>query len=86
MEDLINRRIWHKDWGVSYFCYMCGAYKPEKDFYKNKRSRWGVDARCKLHFTKKSEDLDPETAHIKFSKIFENDFVGARELLKKIRL
>ena len=52
MKEFLNRRIWDKENGLSYFCSICGQYKPEKDFYRYKRSKWGVEPRCKLHFTK----------------------------------
>jgi hypothetical protein len=84
MKDLINRRIWDKEYGVSYFCTICGQYRPEKDFYKDNKSSWGKSSRCKRHFTKKDKDDDGDNAHLKFSKISESDFIGARKLLQKL--
>ena len=84
MEELINRRIWDKDKGLCYFCTICGAYKPEKDFYKSNRTKWGVNTSCKIHHTKKDPNDEGGNEHLKFSKIKEEDFIGAREVLKKL--
>lgn len=84
MKELVNRRIWHAEWGLSYFCSICGEYLPEKNFYTSKRNKWGVETRCKLHFTKKDPDEDFDTTHLKFSKVTEKDFIGAREILKSL--
>ena len=83
MEKYLNRRIWDKDLGLCYFCTICGAYKPEKEFYKSKRTAWGKDTRCKIH-TKNKEKDDGTNNHLKLSKVKEEDFLGARELLKKL--
>lgn len=83
MKEFINRRIWDKDAGLSYFCPICGKYKPEKEFYKRKSSKWGVERSCKIHFTKKGKDED-KGEHLKFSRLTEDDFVGARQLLQKL--
>lgn len=84
MDEYVNRRIWDKEKGLSYFCKICGQYKPEKDFYKSKRSKWGVEPRCKLHFTKRDEKDDPNDNHLKFQRLTEEDFKQARRLLKLI--
>ena len=84
MKHLLNRRIWDKDKGVSYFCSICGQYKPEKDFYKSKRNSWGVETRCKIHFTKKDKDEDNDNSHLKFTRLEESDFIGARKLLQQL--
>jgi len=55
-----------------------------KDFYKDNKSSWGKSSRCKRHFTKKDKDDDGDNAHLKFSKISESDFIGARKLLQKL--
>ena len=84
MKEFINRRIWDKEEGLSYFCSICGKYKPEKDFYKRKNSKWGVESRCKIHFTKKGKLEDKEGDHLKFNRLTEQDFIGARNLLQKL--
>lgn len=84
-NNLINRRIWDKVNGVSYFCPVCGQYKPEKEFYKRKNTKFGVEPRCRIHYSKKDKDeKDNENAHLKFGRVTEKDFVGARELLQKL--
>ena len=82
MKEFLNRRIWDKENGLSYFCSICGQYKPEKDFYRSKRSKWGVEPRCKLHFTKRDKDDDRQDSHLKFTRITEEDFIQARNLLQ----
>lgn len=84
MRELINKRIWDKENGVSYFCPICGQYKPEKEFYKDSKSKWGKSTKCRLHFTKREKDDKGENDHIKFSKVTERDFIGARKLLQKL--
>lgn len=84
MKDLINRRIWDKDNGLSYFCSICGKYKPEKEFYNSKKHKWGKDPRCRLHFTKRDKDDDRKDNHLKFTRVTEQDFIGARELLQHL--
>lgn len=84
MKEFLNRRIWDKDNGLSYFCTICGQYKPEKDFYKSKKLKWGVEHRCKIHFTKRDPDDDGENEHLKFNRLTEKDFEGARLLLQQL--
>jgi len=84
MDELINRRIWDKDRGLCYFCTICGAYQPQKQFYKSNRTKWGVHTSCKIHHTKKEKDDDGSSDHLKFTKVKEEDFIGARNLLKKL--
>ena len=84
MKEFINRRIWDKDEGLSYFCPVCGKYKPEKDFYKSKKNKWGVEARCKIHFTKADKIENQQNPHLKLSRVTEDDFIGARILLQKL--
>jgi len=84
MKDFINRRIWDKDEGLSYFCTICGKYKPEKEFYNRKNSKFGKENRCKIHFTKRDRLEDREGQHLKFNRLTEQDFVEARNLLQKL--
>lgn len=83
MDEFVNRRIWDKELGLCYFCTICGQYRPDKMFYRSKRTAWGKDTRCKLHYTKKEKD-DGTNNHLKLAKVKEEDFIGARELLKKL--
>lgn len=84
MEQFLNKRIWHKELGLCYFCPVCGKYKPEKEFYKRKKGKWGVESTCKIHFSKRDKDDKGENDHIKFNKVTEQDFIGARILLQKM--
>lgn len=83
-DRFLNKRIWDKDRGVSYFCRICGTYKPEKDFYKRKGNKFGLENSCKLHHTKKDKEDDNENSHLKLNKVTEKDFVGARKLLQSL--
>jgi len=82
MKEYLNRRIWDKDNGLSYFCSICGQYKPEKDFYKSKTKKWGVETRCKIHFSSRDKDDDRNDSHLKFTRLTETDFTQARHLLQ----
>lgn len=84
MKQFLNRRIWDKEKGVSYFCTICGQYRPEGDFYKSKKNTWGYETRCKRHFTKRDKDEDKDNSHLKFGRLDEKDFVGARKLLQQL--
>ncbi len=84
MKELVNRRIWHKELGLCYFCSVCGSYKPEKDFYKNAKTKWGVQSICKIHSTRKEKDNTEDDNHLKFTRITEEDFLNARKLLNSI--
>lgn len=84
MKQFLNRRIWDANNGVSYFCSICGAYKPEAQFYKSKRTKWGVDTKCKSHYTKRDVDRDKSNDHLKFNRLTESDFIGARHLLQRL--
>lgn len=81
MKKYLNRRIWDVELGLCYFCTICGTYKPEKEFYKSKRTAWGKDTRCKLHFKNREKD-DSKNDHLKLSKVKEEDFAGAKQLLQ----
>ena len=80
MDEFLKRRIWDKEKGVSYFCTICGEYKPENMFYKNKKTTWGVETKCKDHYLKKDK-IDPTNDHIKFTRLYDSDFEGAKKLL-----
>lgn len=82
MKEYLDRRIWHIENGLSYWCSICGEYKPESEFYKNKRTKWGVDRICKEHYRNENEDRD--TSHLKFSNIRQSDFNGAVKLLESM--
>lgn len=85
MDEFVNRRIWDRELGLSYFCTICGCYKPEAEFYKSKRTKWGVETKCKIHFTKAEPDeVKGENAHLKFSRLTEKDFLGARKILNSL--
>lgn len=82
MKEYLDRRIWHKEHGVSYWCSICGEYKPESDFYKSKRTKWGVDRNCKEHYRLGKEDR--ETAYLQFNNFKKSDFVNALALLQSL--
>lgn len=84
MEQFLNKRIWHKELGLCYFCPVCGKYKPEREFYNRKQGKWGKESRCKIHFTKNNKEEKTENDHIKFNKLTEQDFIGARKLLQRM--
>lgn len=79
---MVNRRIWDEVLGLCYFCTVCGTYKPENDFYKSKRTPWGRDTRCKVHYGKKGKHNDPETEYLRLKKLSPNDFKETKKLLE----
>ena len=83
MDEYLKRRIWDKEKGVSYFCTICGEYKPESQFYKNKKTTWGIETRCKDHYIKKNKE-DNSNDHIRFTRLYEKDFQGAKEILQRM--
>lgn len=83
MKEFLNRRIWDAERGLCYFCTICGTYRPEDEFYKSKRTAWGKDTRCKLHFRNRIKD-EGGNDHLKLAKLKEEDFIGAKKLLKSL--
>lgn len=83
LEKYLSRRIITEE-GMSYFCRICGTYKPEKDFYKRKGSKWGVDYKCKIHSTKKEPDDDGSMNHLKLDPLTEQDFIESGKLLQRM--
>lgn len=84
MKEFLYRRIWTEESGVSYFCSICAKYLPENNFYKSKRSKWGIDTKCKKHYTKRDKDGDRSNDHLKFSRLRSSDFKGASYLLQQL--
>jgi len=82
MREYLDSRIWHKEYGLSYWCPICGEYKPESEFYKNNRTKWGVDRNCKDHYKKVNKDK--ETDYLKFNNIKQTDFDSAIRLLQSL--
>ena len=79
----LSRRMWGEN-GVVYFCRICGTYLPEDKFFKRKDTVFGIDSRCKEHYTKKEPDDDGEMDYLKLNPLQESDFIGAQELLTKL--
>lgn len=82
VEQYLKRRMWRGD-GIYHFCSLCGDYKLETEFYKNKSNPFGLSYKCKIHF-KKETNKDPEVHYLKLSQITDNDFAGAQELLESM--
>jgi hypothetical protein len=86
IEKFLSRRMMTEK-GWVFFCCQCGDYKPEKDFYKSKKTHFGVDYKCKLHYRKKNEvkeDDDDQVSHIKIGSITDNDFEQTQILLETL--
>jgi len=83
LDKYLSRRIITED-GMSYFCRICGTYKPENDFYKRKGSKWGVDYKCKIHSTKKEPDDDGSMDYLKLDPLTEEDFIQTGKLLERM--
>lgn len=79
-QQYLSRRVMSPD-GWTFFCRICGNYLPETEFYKSKQSDWGIDTKCKLHYTKKDKDDDGEMDYLKLGPLKEKDFIDAQKLL-----
>lgn len=80
-ETYLSRRIIGPKDGPLFFCRLCGKYQPENQFYKKKGGKWGLDSKCKIHYTRNNEDDDPEMNYLKLDPIKESDFKNVQELL-----
>jgi len=83
-EQHLSRRVLTQD-GWEFFCRICGQYKPEDDFYRSKKTKWGIDTKCKIHYKKiNREEESDEYDYIKFNPIREEDFIGVQRILEAL--
>lgn len=82
-EKYLNRRMW-SDEGVLYFCRICGQYKLESEFYTRSDTAFGKDYKCKMHYTRKDEEHDPEMDYLKLNPLKEKDFEDAQRILQQL--
>lgn len=83
INNNLNRRMWRDD-GIYYFCRICGQYKHEDTFYKSKRTLWGLDTKCKIHYTKKDKDDDGEMDYLKLAPLKDEDFEDTQRFLERL--
>jgi hypothetical protein len=83
-EQYLSRRILGNDGSWLFFCRVCGMYLPENQFYKSKEGKWGLDSRCKIHYTRKDDDDDPDMDYLKLNPISETDFIETQKLLERL--
>jgi len=83
-QQYLSRRILTEH-GWSFFCRLCGEYKPEADFYKSKKNLWGLDSKCKIHYTntKDTEDMS-DMDYMKLSPVKESDFINVQVMLERM--
>jgi len=79
----LRRRMWRTD-GIYYFCRICGDYLREDNFYKSTRTKWGIDTKCKIHYTKREPDDDGEMDYLKLNPIRDEDFKGTQMILERL--
>lgn len=82
-EQYLSRRIMGEE-GWLYFCRGCGQYHPETDFYHSKKSKWGIDTRCKIHYKKSKEPVDKDMEYLNLDPLTEQDFIDTQKLLERI--
>jgi hypothetical protein len=82
-QKYLSRRMMGPE-GWMFFCRICGTYLPESNFYKSRGTYWGLDTKCKIHYTKKDIDDDPSMNYLKLNPITEQDFVDTQKLLMKL--
>jgi hypothetical protein len=80
-DEYLNRRMLTEQ-GWVYFCRICGEYKPQQEFYNRKDTKFGIETRCKIHFTKKGKDDEGGDNHLKLAPLRKDDFLGAQKLLE----
>ncbi len=82
-EQHLSRRVLTEE-GWSFFCSICGCYLHESKFYKSKKTKWGIDNKCKEHYTRKEPDDDGEMDYLKLNPITESDFIETQKLLQRM--
>lgn len=83
-ETQLSRRIMGPTGEWLFFCRNCGRYRPETDFYKKRGTTWGIDSRCREHYDKTKEPIDPEMSYLKLDPLKETDFKNTQELLMNL--
>jgi hypothetical protein len=83
LKKYLSRRIL-KEEGWCFFCRICGTYLPEDQFYKSSQSKWGVDTKCKIHYTRKDKNDDSDCDHLKLDPLTENDFIQTQLMLERL--
>ena len=82
IRTYLSRRYLTED-GWLYFCRLCGDYKHESEFYKNKETAFGVSYKCKEHYKSVNEE-DKEMEYLNLNPIRDSDFEGAQALLENL--
>jgi hypothetical protein len=82
-EQYLSRRIMTEN-GWEFFCSHCGCFKSENDFYKSNKTKWGIDNKCKIHYSRKDPDDDGEMNYLKLGPIKESDFIEVQKFLSRI--
>lgn len=78
----LSRRIMTDD-GWSYFCNKCGVYRNESEFYRRKKSRFGIDTRCKKHY-QQNQPEDLGMAYLNLHAVRPSDFEEAQQVLQRL--
>lgn len=84
IDSLLNRRFIGPDGNWFLFCRLCGEYKPESEFYNSKSGKFGKTYKCKQHYKKSDEPVDPEFNYLNLTPLTDNDFVQTENLLKRL--
>lgn len=82
-DRYLKRRIL-TDEGWTYFCRICGTYKPQEDFYTRKTGNFRIDSRCKEHYTRKTDNDDPSMDYLKLDPLKENHFHQTQTVLQNL--
>jgi hypothetical protein len=82
-QDETFRRIMTKD-GWIYYCRKCGVYKPESEFNKRRRARFGVNYFCREHKPETKSDHDPKMDYLKLQSVKQSDYYQRDELLRNL--
>jgi len=82
-DNYLKRRMLSPE-GWTYFCRICGQYKLETEFYARNSEVFGIDTKCKIHYTKKEKGDNGEMDYIKFNPLKESDFEATQRFLESI--
>ena len=81
-----QKRIF-SDNGWLYYCSMCGGYKPEEEFNKDKNRPFGLYYICKEHRTQQYREKNPpmeDMDYIKMVFVSDEDHRQKELLLKQL--
>ncbi len=84
IDRFLKKRIMGSDGNWRLFCRLCGEYKSENEFYNSKHTAFGKTYKCKIHYLKNDEPIDPEFDYLKMNPIKDEDFQQTEIVLQNL--